>query len=61
MESRVPTLTVCVRPGDLHILMTAARKAIDLGKIDTEGEEFEIQASIGAIERALTKAAQEAA
>lgn len=60
MESRVPTLTVCVRPGDLHILMRAARKAIDLGKCETEGEEFETMAAIGAIEKALGRAQQAA-
>lgn len=60
MESRVPTLTIDIRPGDLQILMRAARQAIDLGKIDTEGEQFEIMASIGAIEKALGRARQAA-
>jgi hypothetical protein len=56
MVSRVPTITITVRPGDLMILMRAARQAIDLGKIDIEGEQFEIMASIGAIEKALGRA-----
>lgn len=60
METRVPTILVEVRPGDLQVLMKAARKAIDLGKIETEGEQFDIMASIGAIEKALGRAQQAA-
>lgn len=61
MESRVPTVLINVRPGDLQILMRAARKAIDLGKCDTEGEQFDILAAAGAVEKALGKAQQQAA
>jgi len=58
MMSRVPTVNVEVRPGDLHIIINAARKAIDLGRVETEGEQFDILAAIGAIEKALARAQQ---
>jgi hypothetical protein len=61
MMSRVPQITIEVRPGDIEILINAARKAIDMGKIGTEGEEFNIEAAIGAVNRALEKGRQEAA
>lgn len=61
MECRVPTIHIDVRSGDLHILMRAARKAIDLGRCDVEGEDFEILAACGAVEKAIIKAEQQAA
>lgn len=60
MECRVPTITIEIRPGDLHILMRAARQAIDLGKIETEGEQFDIMAAVGAVEKAIGRAQQAA-
>lgn len=60
MECRVPTIHIEIRPGDLHILMNAARKAIDLGKIEVEGEQFDILAAVGAVEKALGRAQQAA-
>lgn len=60
MMSRVPTVAIEIRPGDLLILIRAARQAIDLGKLDTEGEEFQVEAAIGAVNKALGRAQQAA-
>lgn len=61
MMSRVPLVTIEVRPGDIQIVMNAARKAIDMGHVAVEGEQFDILAACGALEKALSKAQNEAA
>lgn len=48
-------VVVEVDPADLRAVIGAARKAVDQGRIGTDGEEFDIVAAIGAVDTALRR------
>lgn len=45
-----------VKPTDVEAVLSAARRAVDQGRVGTEGEEFDTLAAIGAVREALRRA-----
>jgi hypothetical protein len=56
-----PKVTIEVDPNDIESVLSTARKAIRQKDVGIEGDVFEAEAAIGAIENALHKAREKLA
>lgn len=55
MES-AQKISIQIDPRDVGAVLAAARRAVDQRKLDTEGDEFDALAAIGAVDAALRRA-----